>query len=226
MVTTVYLVRHCQAEGNLMMAYQGQTDGAVTEMGRAQLKKLTQASKNWNLSAIYSSPLQRARLTAEAVNENYHLPIVPDDNLMEIYCGDWEGKDWETIFALYRDSYITWETDPKSFVSPGGESMREAYDRIVAAINGHVKDHIGQTIAIVGHSAVFRCYLSYVMFGKLGDLNAIGWGDNTNISKIEFDENLKPTLCYKYDASHLTPDISTTELRKRLGLKRPKALKE
>lgn len=226
MVTTLYLVRHCQAEGNLMMAYHGQTDGKVTEMGRAQLEALAKATGSWDLAAIYASPLQRAMETAKAVNRNYGLPIVVDNDLMEINCGSWEGKDWDHIFQNYHDSYVTWELEPEKFVSPGGESMRQAYDRIIKAINSHVKDHVGQTVAIVGHSAVFRCYLAYTLFGKLENLNSIGWGDNTNICKIEFDENLKPTLIYKYDSSHLTPDISTTELRKRLGIKRPRALKE
>ena len=209
-----------------MMAYHGQTDGAVTEMGYAQLKALTPATADWRLSAIYSSPLVRARKTADAVNENYHLPIVIDDELMEIYCGEWEGKDWETIFERYHESYVTWETDPKNYASPGGETMKQAYDRICKAINSYVEKHKGENIAVVGHSAVFRCYLSYVLFGKLGELGEIGWGDNTNICKITFDETLTPTLEYKYDASHLTDEISTTQLHKRLGLSKPKALKE
>lgn len=209
-----------------MMAYHGQTDGAVTEMGYAQLAALTPATADWNLSAIYSSPLVRARKTAEAVNKNYNLPIVIDDRLMEIYCGEWEGKDWEVIFERYHESYVAWELEPEQFASPGGETMKQAYDRITETIGGYVRQHQGETFAVVGHSAVFRCYLSYVLHGALTDLNGIGWGDNTNICKITFDENLKPTLVYKYDASHLTDDISTTQLRKRLGIRRPKALRE
>ncbi len=209
-----------------MMAFHGHTDGKVTEMGNLQLKALTKATTDLNLCAIYTSPLQRAMETAKAINENYHLPIQTDDNLMEIYCGEWEGKDWEYIYAHYPDSYIAWETSPEQFQSPDGESMQDAYNRITACIHDHVKDHIGETIAIVGHSAVFRCYLAHVLYGELKNLTEIGWGDNTYICKIIFDDNLKPTLCYKYDASHLTEDISTTALRKRLGLKRPRALKE
>ncbi len=226
MVTTLYLVRHCQAEGNLMMAYHGQTDGKVTEMGKLQLEAVAKASTDWALSAIYTSPLQRAFQTAEAVNRNYDLPLIIDNDLMEIYCGEWEGKDWEYIFEHYNESYVTWELEPEKFVSPGGESMVEAYERICKAINTKVRAHPGKTVAVVGHSAVFRCYLAYVLYGELRDLKAIGWGDNTNICKVEFDENFDPTLCYKYDASHLTPEISTTELRKRLGIRRPKALRE
>ncbi len=209
-----------------MMAYHGQTDGAVTEMGKKQLAALQKASGGWALSAIYTSPLQRAYQTAEAVNQNYHLPLAVEDELMEIHCGAWEGKDWEDISTHYHDSYVTWELEPEKFVSPGGESMAQAYERICNVINRLVKAHPGENIAIVGHSAVFRCYLAYVLYGELCGLKSIGWGDNTYICKIEFDEQFHPTLCYKYDASHLTPDISTTELRKRLGLKRPKALKE
>lgn len=221
MVTTLYLVRHCQAEGNLKMEYHGHTDGNVTEMGEKQLAALTGATGNWELSAIYASPLIRAQKTAAALNANYHLPIVTDDSLKEIYCGDWEGRSWDDIVVRYREEYIAWETHPEDYVSPGGESMRQAYERVVKTINGIVRKHPGEAVAVVAHSGIFRCYLAYAMFGELRNLNQIGWGDNTNISKITFDESWNPTVVYHYDASHLTPDISTLAQRKKNGVTRP-----
>ncbi len=226
MVTTLYLVRHCHAQGNLLEVFNGQTDGEITEMGKKQLDALTNACGGWNLSAIYASPLKRALATAEAVNKNYHLPIITDKRLMEINCGEWEGKSYHDIYRDYHDSYLMWDDHPESFASPGGETMQDAYDRITAVIHDLVRTHIGEAIAIVGHAAVFRCYLAYVRFGGLQSLNEIGWGDNTNISKITFNRQLKPTLCYQYDASHLPDDISTVQMRKRLGITRPHAQKE
>ena len=223
MVTTLYLIRHCQAEGNFKMLCHGQTDGQVTEMGKLQLQALSGASGGWNLSAIYASPLIRAMETAKAVNENYHLPIQTDEALKELYFGEWEGRSWKNVAETFPESYSVWKNTPEKFEAPGGETMKEAYDRIVSCISSLVRKHPGETIAIAGHSLVFRCYLAHVIYHELRDLLIIGMGDNTYICKITFDENFVPTLCYKYNASHLSEDISTTAFRRRNGIEAPKS---
>ena len=75
MVTTLYIVRHCQSAGNLSGRFQGRFDAPVSETGEKQLELLSLRFRNEHLDAIYTSPLVRAYRTAEAINRFHNLPI-------------------------------------------------------------------------------------------------------------------------------------------------------
>lgn len=74
-LTTIYLVRHCEAMGNINRIFQGHTDEEISDNGRLQLEKLAERFRDIHLDALYSSPLKRAYRTAEAVNRYHQLPI-------------------------------------------------------------------------------------------------------------------------------------------------------
>ena len=101
-MTTLYLVRHCEAMGNIRRIFQGHIDEGISGNGRRQLERLTERFRDVPLDAIYSSPLQRAMYTAEAVDGAHGLPIVQDRRLMEIHGGVWEGKPWRYTAAWRR----------------------------------------------------------------------------------------------------------------------------
>ena len=84
MGTRLILVRHCEAEGNFRRLFQGSTDAPVSEKGRVQLDLLSVRCRNMAIDRIYTSPLRRARETAEAVNRYHHLPVEVRDGLREI----------------------------------------------------------------------------------------------------------------------------------------------
>ena len=100
-MTTIYLIRHCEAAGNVGRRFQGHIDADITENGRRQLELLAERFRELPLDAVYSSPLLRARLTAEAVNRHHGLPVMLDDRLMEINGGLWEGRPWAELPALF-----------------------------------------------------------------------------------------------------------------------------
>ena len=66
MSSLLYIVRHCEAAGNKERFFQGQHDGGISELGEIQLSFLAERFREINIDAIYSSPLTRARMTAEA----------------------------------------------------------------------------------------------------------------------------------------------------------------
>ena len=90
-MTTLYLVRHCEAEGNTARVFQGSIDRDISPNGQKQLDRLAERFRDVPLAAVYSSPLLRAYKTAQAVNRYHGLPIVTDDRLKEINGGVWEG---------------------------------------------------------------------------------------------------------------------------------------
>lgn len=92
MVTKVYLIRHCQSTGNIEHRFQGRFDAPVSPAGEQQLELLSLRFRNEPIDVIYTSPLTRARKTAEAVAK-YHpdLPVLIDHDLTEIDCGRMEN---------------------------------------------------------------------------------------------------------------------------------------
>ena len=89
-MTTVFLVRHGEAEGNLYRRIHGHYDSKITENGLLQLKALQQRFAPIHLDAAYSSDLYRARKTADAVCAPKQLSVTLDPRLREVSMGDWE----------------------------------------------------------------------------------------------------------------------------------------
>jgi broad specificity phosphatase PhoE len=207
-MTRVYLVRHCEAEGNHKRIFQGHTDADVSEMGKRQLSCLAERFRGIPLDAIYSSPLRRALETARAVNRYHDLEIQVEDDLIEINGGCWEGKLWSEFPVKYPALSDDWDNAPYRFAPQGGESMREVYDRIWRGITGIVERHPGQTVCIASHGCAIRNFLCRAQGLPIERLNEVPWCDNTGVSIVDFSKG-RPQVITMNDASHLQEGLST-----------------
>ncbi len=208
-MTRIYLIRHCEASGNKDRTFQGHSDGLPTDNGRAQLESLSARMKDIPLDAIYSSPLTRARETAEAVNRHFNYTITQRNDLMEINGGVWEGKKWSELPSLYPEDSHNWSLEPWNFHPENGESMTEVFIRIYNAVLSVVKENRGKTVAVVSHGCAIRTLMCAVKGMPIEMLNDVEWCDNTAVSIIDYDDNDKPTLILEGDSSHLSDDLST-----------------
>lgn len=208
-ITTIYLIRHAEAEGNTKEIFQGHSDGAVSEKGRVQLEALSERCRQFPFEAVYSSPLQRAHETAEGANLHYNLPIIVRDDLMEINGGVFEGNYWSELPNLFPDEYSVWENSHHDFTIENGESMREVFARITNAIDEIAKENQGKVVAVVSHGCAIRNYLCYASGWPIERVNEIVWCDNTAISRIDYDKNFTPHIIWQNDSSHLSEDYST-----------------
>ncbi|HAG13908.1 MAG TPA: histidine phosphatase family protein [Ruminococcus sp.] len=210
MVTSVYLVRHAEAEGNVKEFFQGNIDTELTEKGRQQIACLAERFREIPLEAVYASPFRRAKQTADAVNLYHGLPIVPEYALREINGGDWEGCAWKDLPVRYPEAYRLWTTDMPAFCAPNGEPMREVYSRMREILTEIAGNNAGRTIAVVSHGCALRNFLAYVESGTINGLADVGWSDNTAVSLAEYDVEAGTwKLIFKNDASHLPPALST-----------------
>ncbi|WP_040197888.1 histidine phosphatase family protein [Candidatus Soleaferrea massiliensis] len=207
--TTVYLVRHAQAEGNHKRIFQGFTDAEISEIGEKQLERLAERFREIELDCIYASPLIRTMKTAMAVNRYHDLPIEVDERLKEINGGEWEGQFWSTFPEKYPEINDNWENHPERFQAIGGESMQELYERVSRAVLDIVGRNRGKRIAIVSHGCAIRNMLCFLTYNDIGKLQDVDWCDNTAINLFEFDENLKSRQLLRNCNRHLTDDIST-----------------
>ena len=182
----VYLVRHAEAFGNINEVFQGHIDTEVTEKGYRQLNALSERFKNINLDSIYTSPLIRARVTAEYINKNFGYELKFNDGLIEINGGQFEGKPWSELPKLFPKQYDNWKNHTEKFEAPDGETMNQ-----------------------VSHGCAVKNFLCFCLGKTNAYMNELGWSDNTAVSLIEFDEKFNPKVIYMNDSSHLSAEDST-----------------
>lgn len=167
----LYLVRHGETDGNVQQWYQGSTDVPLNARGIAQAKYLSQFLQSVHFDGIYSSTLQRAKMTAEIIAKPHGLDVQSYDELQEINFGVWEGHTYQEITEKWPGEIEAFYDSDGKLPAHGGESFLEVEQRITAKtkeILSHHKD--GDTVLIASHGASIRCLL----FGLLGlDLKRI-----------------------------------------------------
>lgn len=205
MTTTLYLVRHAEAEGNWRRTFQGHSNSDVSEKGYRQLEYLARRFADIPLDAVYASPLKRAYETAKAIDRAAGLPIVTDDGLMEINGGAFEGVPFAELPLRFPVEEARWDNEPWAFEAPGGESMRSVYERMRDTIGRIVRAHAGGTVAVASHGCAIRNYLCFAQGWPIERIGEVGWCDNTAVSRIEFGDDFLPRPVYLNDSSHLPP---------------------
>lgn len=214
MVTTVYLIRHGEAMGNVNETFQGHIDCEISPKGKKQLECLKERFKDIPYDVIFSSPLIRAMDTAKAVNYYHSHTIQQDKGLMEINGGGMEGVKWSELVTLFPKEFELWSSNHSKFAIADGESMEQLYNRITLTVTKLAARNRGKTIAIVSHGCAIRNFLCYAHDIPLSGIGDLPWSDNTAVSKIEFDHNLKPTIVFENNSDHLLPELSTLSTQK------------
>lgn len=205
LMTKMYIIRHCEAMGNVKRLFQGATDCDISDVGAIQLGYLKERFRNIPLDAVYSSPLIRTRKTAEAVSDGKGLEIKLHEGLIELYGGIVEGKPFAETFAAIPGLAETWNLHPQDFHPEGGESMRHAYERIYDTVCEIARENEGKTVAAATHGGVIRCLMSRLRYGTVERLADVEWCENTDVSLLEFDDDFIPHLVFSNDHSHV-PD--------------------
>lgn len=206
-MTEIYLIRHCEAEGNTRRIFHGVTDTPPTPKGYRQLNFLAERFKNVKLDAIYASPLQRTRATADAVNRYHGLPVQVDKRLIEINGGEIEGMEWQKIYAEYPELCRKWQQSLHTFATKQGDSMQSVYDRARTTLLDLAAKHSGETIAAASHGGFIKNALCWAEYGDITCLEEIPWPDNTSVSFLVFDEKGSCSVRYADDASHLPAEL-------------------
>ena len=160
--TRLGLVRHGQTRANIDQVWHGHTDTALTELGQKQARMLGRHFHRYmQPEVIYASPLQRARLTAEAVGTQFGIPVQLDSRLMEFNLGDWEGATFESLRGA-GDIMEQLVRNP-DFSPPNGESQNLVKKRMVEAIEEITARHPQQNIVIVAHGVSIGIALSHLI---------------------------------------------------------------
>lgn len=153
------LVRHGETHWNEGKRIQGgDSDIELNETGLEQARKLAVFLENEPITIILSSPLRRAKSTAELIANNHQLPVEIDPALRELKVGELEGMSISDLRTTFSQFLLQWWQDGGATRLPGGESLVELQQRAWNVIEGLFEKHKtnpGQnedtTVAVVSH---------------------------------------------------------------------------
>lgn len=188
MVTKIYLVRHCQSMGNLGGRFQGRFDADVSPEGEKQLELLGLRFRNEPVDAIYSSPLVRARKTAQAIAQYHSIAIIEEPGFIEIDCGDMENLPLTQVAERYPEVARNWDESPELCQFPNGETMEQVYLRVNAALDRIIAGNPGKTVVVATHGGVLRNLFARVSYGEPVGLRKSEVFGNTSVSLLEAED--------------------------------------
>lgn len=160
-MTVFHLLRHGEhVLQGLVLA--GRTPGVgLSERGRAEIRCVAERLAGDGIAALYASPLQRTRETAQIVAAGLSLPVVYRDDLLELDFGEWTGLTFDEVRRDER--WQTWSRHRGIATLPGGETMRAVQQRIVDALVELHATHRHQSVLVVSHGDVIRAALLFAL---------------------------------------------------------------
>jgi broad specificity phosphatase PhoE len=170
-VTTLLLIRHghTEAVGAWMAGY---LPVSIDERGREQARRLAERLASRPIDAIYASPLDRTRQTAEPLAAARGLPILDLPDVGEFRMGEWDGKRFADLDA--GDARWRRFNRFRSLTrAPGGELMVEVQARMVAGLLRVAAAHPGGTVAVFSHADPIRAAILYFTGRPIDDFHAI-----------------------------------------------------
>jgi broad specificity phosphatase PhoE len=153
-VTTIFLARHGESDWNVAKRFQGHSDRPLTERGRQQAHVLADLVASQEIDAVYTSPLSRARETAEIVAARTRLEPVALPELREVDTGSWSGLSRADVEARFPEGFTRWRSGGSGWED--GESYEEMAERVIGALRTIAEDHPDGRVLVISHGGPIR----------------------------------------------------------------------
>jgi broad specificity phosphatase PhoE len=156
-VLTIHLLRHAETEASREHRFCGVRDCALSELGRRQVEALVRYwTENGDLRTVYSSPLSRCRLPAEAIAGDRGVPLHIEEDLREIDHGEWDGRREDDVKAAEPEAFRAYEAHPGLVAPHGGETGYQVVARALPVITRIAATFGEGEVLVVSHKAVIR----------------------------------------------------------------------
>ncbi len=183
--TATLLLRHGETALSVERRFAGRGDAPLTEAGRRQAAAAAaRMAARGGIDLIVTSPLQRARRTAEAVAEATGVAVQVDDDLVETDFGDWEGLTFSEAAARWPEEIPAWLASAE-VAPPGGESLTTVARRVLRALDRLLAAQPGRTLLLVSHVTPIKTLACRAMLAPpatmfrihldVGSLSEIQW---------------------------------------------------
>lgn len=207
--TRILAIRHGETAWNVDTRIQGHLDIPLNEKGQWQAQRLARAlAARDNIHAIYSSDLQRAHHTAQAIAAATGAPLRTNPGLRERGFGIFEGKTYAEIEQTWPEESERWRKREPDWAPSGGESLLQVRERITRTLHELAARHPGEQIVLVAHGGIMdQLYraatgqdLQSPRTWPLGNtavnrllwtpqgLSLVGWADTTHLDDNTLDE--------------------------------------
>jgi broad specificity phosphatase PhoE len=153
----IAFVRHGETAHNRDGRLQGRADIELSDRGADQVVRLARRFPAGSLTSVFTSPLRRARQTADAIAAVCGVPVEVDERLVELDYGDWDGRALAEISA---DAWSTWRADPE-FAPPGGESLAAVTARVAEFCRERLR--ADGTVAAVSHVSPIKAAVAWAL---------------------------------------------------------------
>ena len=202
--TRLLLLRHGQTELSRQRRYSGRGNPELTDTGRHQAADAARyLSAKGGISAVVSSPLQRAYDTAKAAADALGLDVVVDDDLIETDFGDWEGLTFLEAAERHPEVHGRWLRDT-GLPAPGGESFDDVARRVERVRDRIIAEHGPATVLVVSHVTPIKTLLRLALDAGSSVLYRLHL-DLASLSIAEFYPDNGASVRLVNDTSYLRP---------------------
>ena len=157
-------MRHAQAKNNVERVLAGRSDGIpLTDLGLQQAEKIANFLDPLKISAIYSSPIERALHTTKIVSNKLNLQYKIDHRLTEIEMGSFSGMLYEEMFAKHGNIFLKFYQDNPLIEKNGVETFSNVKKRVLDMINYCSQKHDNENILLVTHMDPIKAMISTVL---------------------------------------------------------------
>ena len=160
----IIFLRHGQAKNNTERILAGRTEGVpLTDTGIKQSEYAAELLEHMNISAIYSSPIERAKHTAEIVGKHSSLDVTIDDRLNELDMGKFTGMPYDKIFNSHGNVFIKFYNDELEIAHNGVETFTQVKKRILEIVDHVIEKHPDENVLLVTHMDPIKAMLSTIV---------------------------------------------------------------
>jgi len=159
---TLLLIRHGDNDYLRKDKLPGQIPGIhLNAHGREQAMEMAQSLSQLPITAIYSSPLERAIETAEPLAQSLGLGIQLKSDLADPDVGAWEGRSWKSL--VHTKLWKVIQEKPSQFQFPGGETFIQVQERVTRTLDAIANAHNGEFIAVFFHADPIKLSVSHYL---------------------------------------------------------------
>jgi broad specificity phosphatase PhoE len=156
------LARHGETMWNVEKVFRGRADVNLDEVGIKQAELLGKYLSNWELEAIYSSPVKRALDTANIVARYQKVAVRIAEGLIDFDFGEWQSLPEQEVNRRYPAILNEWHNNPDKVKMPGGESLEDVRMRAVEVVSDVLSRHQGNVL-LVSHRVVIKVLICYLL---------------------------------------------------------------
>jgi len=198
------VVRHGETEWNKMKRVQGMTNTPLSQQGQRQARLVARRLRNLRISAIFASPLDRAKSTANAIGAACRIPVTVDESLREINFGEWEGCTFEEIGAKDPEMLAVWNATPHLCAPPNGETLMQVAERSAAFVERVKNLYENGTVVAVSHSVPCKAMTALCLGLPLARIHSLRL-DNASVTIFDYYQDRSVLRSFN-DTNHLMED--------------------